>query len=170
MVVSGLPGSGKTSLARTLAAALDLPLLSKDVIKEAVADVLGTGDQDWSRKVGEAAFEALYALARDTPAAVLESHWTAVSRPGLLALERPMVEVHCTCEDDVLRARLKARASTDRHPIHRDVIDPEVIDEIVGDPEGAPLRLGPLLEVDTTAGFDMAAVVAWVRREQALLS
>lgn len=142
-------------------------MLSKDVIKEAVADVLGTGDEDWSRQVGAAAFEVLYALARDTPAAVLESHWTAVSRPGLLALEGAKIEVHCTCDDDVLRSRLEARAKTDRHPIHRDVIRREVIDEIIGDLEGAPVGVGPLLEVDTTADFDVAAVVAWVERERA---
>jgi hypothetical protein len=144
-------------------------LLSKDVIKESVADVLGTGDEEWSRKVGEAAFEVLYAVARDMPAAVLESHWTAVSRPGLLSLARPMLEVHCTCDDDVLRARLEARASTDRHPIHRDVIRPDVIDEIVGDPEGEPVGVGPLLEVDTTADIELATIVAWVERERSRL-
>ena len=144
--------------------------MSKDVIKEALADVLGTGDEDWSRTVGAAAFEVLFALAADLPAAVLESHWTAASRPGLLALDRPMLEVHCTCADDVLRGRLEERASTDRHPIHRDVIRPGVIDEIVGDPEGAPLRVGPLLEVDTTGSFDVDAVVAWVERERERLA
>src|SRR4051794_10844242 len=43
VVVSGIPASGKTTLARQLALALELPLVSKDVIKEALFDALGTG-------------------------------------------------------------------------------------------------------------------------------
>ena len=46
VLANGLPGAGKTSLARTLSCHLGLPLISKDVIKvvikEAHADVLGT--------------------------------------------------------------------------------------------------------------------------------
>ena len=37
VVVSGPPASGKSSLAPALAAELDLPLLAKDVIKDALA-------------------------------------------------------------------------------------------------------------------------------------
>lgn len=168
-MVSGLPGSGKTTLAQALAERLELPLLSKDVIKEALADVLGSGDEDWSRTVGAAAFEALFAVARDVPTAVIESHWTAVSRPSLVALERPMLEIHCSCSDDVLRSRLEARAAIDRHPIHRDVIRPEVIDEIIGDPEGDPVGVDPCLEVDTTTSVDVGAVARWVEGERTRL-
>jgi len=40
VLVNGVPGSGKATLARKLAAELRIPLFSKDVIKESVADVL----------------------------------------------------------------------------------------------------------------------------------
>ncbi|MEO7058823.1 MAG: GNAT family N-acetyltransferase, partial [Lapillicoccus sp.] len=43
VLVNGLPGSGKSTLARALASELGLPLLSKDVVKETVADALGVG-------------------------------------------------------------------------------------------------------------------------------
>jgi predicted kinase len=40
VVVSGAPGSGKTTIARALAQRLCLPLLSKDTFKEAMMSVL----------------------------------------------------------------------------------------------------------------------------------
>jgi adenylate kinase family enzyme len=44
VVVSGAPGSGKSTVASALAERLHLPLLSLDDVKEALADVLGMGD------------------------------------------------------------------------------------------------------------------------------
>lgn len=47
VVVSGAPGTGKSTVAARLAADLRLPELSLDVIKETLADVLGCGDETW---------------------------------------------------------------------------------------------------------------------------
>ena len=56
VLVNGLPGAGKTTLARTLSQRLRLPLLSKDTIKEAHADVLGTEPPPgWSQRRWNAA-------------------------------------------------------------------------------------------------------------------
>jgi MoxR-like ATPase len=41
MLVDGLPEVGKTTLVRALSRRLRLPLFSKDVIKEAHADIFG---------------------------------------------------------------------------------------------------------------------------------
>ncbi len=47
VVVSGIPGSGKTTLATALGQTMGLSVISKDVIKESLMDTLGTGDNDW---------------------------------------------------------------------------------------------------------------------------
>ena len=40
VLVNGLPGSGKTTLANQLASAMDVPAICKDVLKEAMAAAL----------------------------------------------------------------------------------------------------------------------------------
>lgn len=55
VLVNGLPGSGKTTLAKALADTLGLPLFSKDRVKETLADMLGVTPPndltpfEWSR-------------------------------------------------------------------------------------------------------------------------
>ncbi|MGY6499569.1 MAG: AAA family ATPase [Acidimicrobiales bacterium] len=165
IVVSGAPGSGKTALARPLAQALNLPLFSKDEIKEALFDELGTGDRLWSRRLGRASITVLYRLAADSHAAVLESVFQREAAVAdLAALGKPVIEVHCSCPAELAIERFQARSEADRHPGHLDTRQPlNKLEELVQ--EGCrPLGLGgPLLEVDTAAPVDLDEVVAWVR-------
>ena len=62
--VSGAPGAGKTSLAVPLAAELGYSLVTKDMIKETLHDVLctadyGEPDRAWARRLGASAMELL---------------------------------------------------------------------------------------------------------------
>jgi hypothetical protein len=108
VLVNGLPAAGKSMLARPLAMALGLPLLSKDVIKETHADVLGADppprltQRNWNHQLGRAASFTMWALLRDSaPGAVLEG----------------AAEVWCEAPLPLLRERF-AQRWTSSHPIH----------------------------------------------------
>jgi predicted kinase len=75
--VSGASGSGKTSLAVPLAAALGYALLAKNRIKETMDGAFGAPkpDRAWSRRLVDAAMELLWALAADAPAVVIEANF-----------------------------------------------------------------------------------------------
>ena len=88
--VSGAPGSGKTSLAAPLAAELGYALLTKDRIKETLHDAFGAPESDlaWSRRLGGAAMELLWALAADAQALVPVDTTVPVHVPALAAAVR----------------------------------------------------------------------------------
>ena len=59
VLISGAPGTGKTTMGRHLATGLRIPYLGKDLIKESLFDSLGTKDREWSVKLGIASIEKL---------------------------------------------------------------------------------------------------------------
>ena len=124
IVVSGAPGTGKSTIARAVGAAARFGVLSLDPVKEALADVLGLGDEDWSNRLGDAAAEVVFRLAADFPDAVAEGWWRGARRDRAVTEFAGAVEVFCRCDPELAAARSLARHDAGRHPIHRDMINP----------------------------------------------
>ena len=80
VLVTGVPGSGKTSVARALSVELGLPLLSLDAIKETLFDALGVRGRDWSLQVRRAALQVMWSVLPDCPAGALIDVWLDPTR------------------------------------------------------------------------------------------
>lgn len=174
VVVSGLPGSGKTTLAGPLAQALGLPLLDKDHVLESLFDSLGCSTPQERQRLSRAADAVLLRLAGDVAAgAVLCSFWrhpglvvpSGTPRDRLGADGAVVVEVRCVCPPETAAARFTART---RHPGHLDGSRAagDLVDQLARLEALGPLGVGPLVEVDTSPGrdVDVAAVADLVRR------
>jgi hypothetical protein len=161
VVVSGPPGSGKTTLAVPLAAKLGLPLIAKDVIKEALMDALGPPSSvEDSRQIGRAAGATMIAVAKTSPGAVLENAFTTEAVPSLRSLPGTVVEVRCVVPRELALARYRERATT-RHSGHMDALRTE--SEIWSDDLITPLGFGSVIEVDTSTNVDLNEVVRRIR-------
>jgi predicted kinase len=128
ILVTGAPASGKSTLARRLAAQFDALSVSKDEIKELLFDLLGTGDAAWSRRLSSTSVALLFAFAQRLLARSgalfldtnLRREQAAALRP-LLADGVKLAQILCVAELDLRRSRLLERArSGSRHAGHDD--------------------------------------------------
>ena len=164
VVVTGPPAAGKTTIARGIAERLGLPLIAKDTIKEALFDSLGTGDLDWSQRLGAATYVTMEALLEDAIAAgtsvILEANFIRGSEieRGLAALPARFVQIHCSAPLEILLERYDRR---ERHPGH---VDGERIDALRAAVESGrhdPLALpGETIRLDTSQDVEIDDVLA----------
>jgi predicted kinase len=164
-VVSGPPASGKTFLCDAIAARVAIPVVSKDAIKEALFDSLGTADLAWSRRLGVASFEVMYrvleAQLRARAPLLLEGNFAPEEARAELRRLRAryafsVLELHCTAPEETLAARYAGRAGS-RHPGHLDALRAADIGAVVDARRNGPVALGDVVVVDT-ARFDAVDV------------
>ncbi len=127
IVVTGLPCTGKSTLARELGGRYRMPVLAKDFIKEPLLDVLGAADAAYSRRLSDASFATLFRLAVEWARAghsfILEGNFRPAEHEAPLhaALEWVQVaQVLCSVPEAERLMRLDARESDpSRHAGHR---------------------------------------------------
>lgn len=113
IVMRGYPGTGKSTIARLLAASLRAPLIDRDILRQMAVDSFGNLPQ-----VGYFAYELMFALAReqlrlglsvvvDSPLTYRSTYETC--REIARAFSTPMLVVQCQCPADVQRRRLEGR-------------------------------------------------------------
>jgi gluconate kinase len=166
IVVSGVPGAGKSTIGRLIADAKRLPLLDKDAFLEQIFDTQRPESLDDRARLSRIADELLQSAALKTPGAVLVSWWRhprsadASGTPveWLRSLRGSIVEVHCRCDPMTATERFLNRS---RHAGHMDSQrNPlDLKSQIEAASLLGPLEIGRTISLDGTAVYDTRALL-----------
>ncbi len=177
VVISGLPGSGKTTLGRRLVPALNLPLVDKDDILDRLFESKGVGEAAWRRTLSRESDVILQHEAKNSNGAILASFWRLPGMPSdsgtptdwLDAPSHHVVNVHCVCDLEVAASRFLHRR---RHPGHLDgeSSSAEVLVSLRMLSQLPPLDIGQRIDVDTSHEPDLTDIVRAIRRAVELVT
>jgi predicted kinase len=155
IVVNGLPGVGKSTLAAALSDELNIPAISRDAIKEALADFVDVPLP--TSRVGAIASDTLWALAGLIEGPVIvESFWfsgrdEAFFEQGLSTAGIVQgVEIWCEAPVGIVRKRFRTRP---RHPVHNDL--ERQLDWEQFALRARPISTLPVIRVNTSAPVDI---------------
>lgn len=166
ILVSGMPASGKSTLAEQLAAELAVPYFTKDDFKELLFDIGGytaaSLDESTSERFGAQGIALLFHIAQRLIGAgvsvVLEANFRAdltTAEIGPIRARAAVRQVFCQLPLPEIVDRFETRQEDEeRHPVHAEIDD---VDQLVIDlqqKDYGPIPGLPTLIVDTSVGFD----------------
>jgi len=132
IIITGLPGTGKTTLGKRIAEEFHLPFFSKDDIKEFLFDGFGWDNRETSKRIGMHSFSLMYYIAEsllkaNKPLIVETNFKPEYDNKKFLDLKEKYnfepFQIRCITNGEILFERFKKRAkSNDRHPGHVDDI------------------------------------------------
>lgn len=167
LIVSGIPASGKSTIARALSKALGLEMLDKDEILEDLFDKKGIGDAPWRTALSRTADEILRERASQSESSVIVSWWrhpastsaSGTSTEWLSNLPGSLIEVNCVCDPMIAAQRFKTRI---RHSGHLDQFKTHTDLESSFKAHAAlgPLGIGRLVSVNTEGSVKLADVLS----------
>lgn len=161
VVVSGPPGSGKTTLAHQIARAIGCPAICRDEIKEGMAHaepgfVPGPGD-DLTMRTLSAFFGVLELLLTAGVTTVAEAAFQdRIWRPRLtpfLPLARVRI-VHCAVNAEIAFQRILQRTGSGARAAHADPGPADAAGNLRRHRAFGKVSLNaPAIEIDTTSGY-----------------
>jgi predicted kinase len=112
-MMRGYPGTGKSTVARAVAAALHAPFIDRDIIRQMAVDMFGDVPM-----VGRFSYELMFSLAKEQLrlglSVVVDSpltYHTTYEQAKELARKYavPLLVIHCQCPPEVQKHRLEGR-------------------------------------------------------------
>jgi predicted kinase len=161
IIITGLPGTGKTTLGKKLSEKLSLPFITRDALKELLFDTLGWSDREWSKKLGIASYALMdYFIKTELKAGrsfIIESNFkpefdNAKFKKWQNEYHYSAVQILCYARGEVLFNRFKQRAeSGERHPGHVDSLNSNLLKDSLLAGKSDPLNIeGKVIKIDTT--------------------
>jgi predicted kinase len=170
VVMSGVPGSGKSTLGRQLGVALGLDVLDKDDFLEAHFADYDEIDSTLRSSLSRLADAELQERALSVSSALLVSFWRreqvsnqAGTPTGWLASLPKVVEVYCKCSPTVAATRFRSRV---RHDGHRDADRTDLVAQFEVLAGLGPLGIGRPIVVNTETDIDIAELASRIAKRE----
>lgn len=178
LVVTGMPASGKTTLAHLLAKETLCPLISRDELKEGYTNTLGIPHHQMDKSVAmhiyESFFEVAGLLLSKGISVIIEAAFQhKLWKPKLsdLSARAEIKIIICTTSSELAKSRFKDRLKNDpeREKYHGDSSLYSTKKQNKKQEKYEPVKMSfPVLEVDTSDDYSpgLKEIIRFIRQKQ----